>query len=83
MKDKWPRGVTTGPSGNIYVCYSDTRELAVLTGDLAKERILLSQQDGLGNKPLAIVYDKSCGQLITSYNFDSVDANSIDVFDLS
>ena len=67
VKDKWPRGVTTGPSGNIYVCYSDTREVAVLTGDLAKERILLSQQDGLDDTPYAIAYDKSCGQLITSY----------------
>ena len=83
VEDKWPKGVTTGPSGNIYVCYYETREVAVLTGDLAEERILLSQQDGLGHYPLAISYDKSCGQLITSYDFDSVDANSVDVFDLS
>ena len=82
-EDKWPKGVTTGPSGNIYVCYHESREVAVLTGDLAEERILLSQQDGLGHHPLAISYDKSCGQLITSYDFDSVDANSVDVFDLS
>ena len=67
VEDKSPRGITTGPSGNIYVCYSDTREVAVLTGDLAKERILLSQQDGLDDTPYAIAYDKSCGQLITSY----------------
>ena len=83
VEDKWPKGVTTGPSGNIYVCYYESREVAVLTGDLAEERILLSQQDGLGHYPLAISYDKSCGQLITSYDFDSVDANSVDVFDLS
>ena len=83
VKDKSPGDVTTGSSGNIYVCYYHTCEVAELTGDLAEERILLSQQDSLGNRPYAIAYDKSCGQLITSYNFDSVDANSIDVFDLS
>ena len=79
VKDKCPLGVTTGPSGNIYVCYKYTRKVAELTGDLAEERILLSQQDGLGDGPLAIAYDKSCGQLITSYRFH----NSVDVFDLS
>ena len=83
VKDKSPKGVTTGPSDNIYVCYYNTREVAELTGDLAEERILLSQQDGLGFGPLAIVYDKSCGQLITSYGFLSSDGNSVDVFDLS
>ena len=83
LKDKWPRGVTTGPSGNIYVCYKFTHEVAVMTGDLAEERILLSQQDGLGAGLLAIVYDKSCGQLITSYDKYSGNQNSVDVFDLS
>ena len=83
VKDKFPTGVTTGPSGNIYVCYFDTREVAELTGDLAEERILLSQQDGLGDSPWSIVYDKSCGQLITSYGWCSSDRNSVDVFDLS
>ena len=80
---KDPGGVTTGPSGNIYVCYRDTREVAELTGDLAEERILLSQQDGLGVGPSAITYDKSCGQLITYYVYDSSYINSVDVFDLS
>ena len=83
VEDKFPRGVTTGSSGNIYVCYLNTDEVAVLTGDLAEERILLSQQDGLGHRPLFIAYDKSCGQLITSYGYYSSDKNSVDVFDLS
>ena len=83
VKDKCPYGITTGPSGNIYVCYCGTREVAELTGDLSEERILLSQQDGLGDRPLAIAYDKSCGQLITSYDSYSSDKNSVDVFDLS
>ena len=83
VKDKWLRGVTTGPSGTIYVCYYRTREVAVLTGDLAEERILLSQQDGMGKLPTAIAYDKRCGQLITSYGWYSGDGNSVDVFDLS
>ena len=83
VKDKSPAGVTTGPSGNIYVCYCGTREVAELTGDLSEERILLSQQDGLDDGPLVIAYDKSCGQLITSYGWFSSDENSVDVFDLS
>ena len=83
VKDKRPFGITTGPSGNIYVCYCNIREVAVLTGDLSEERILLSQQDGLGHLPQAIAYDKSCGQLITSYAYYSSDKNSVDVFDLS
>ena len=83
VKDKFPTGVTTGSSGNIYVCYYHTHEVAVLTGDLAEERILLSQQDGLRDRPWDIAYDKSCGQLITSYSLDGIDDNSVDVFDLS
>ena len=83
VKDKYPEGVTTGPSGNIYVCYYNTDEVAELIGDLAEERILLSQQDGLGDTPYAIAYDKSCGQLITSYYCYGSDHNSVDVFDLS
>ena len=83
VEDKSPAGVTTGPSGKIYVCYSDTHEVAVLTGDLSEERILLSQQDGLGYIPWDIAYDKSCGQLITSYGYYRSDKNSVDVFDLS
>ena len=82
MKDKSPEGVTTGPSGNIYVCYYNTREVAELTGDLAQERILLSQQDGLGRGPRVIAYDKTSGQLITSYDSDNSD-NSVDVWELS
>ena len=83
VEDKSPNGITTGSSGNIYVCYSNTREVAELTGDLAEERILLSQQDGLGNWSYAIAYDKISGHLITSYGYYSGDRNSVDVFDLS
>ena len=83
VKDKRPYGVTTGPSGNIYVCYLSTRAVAELTGDLAQERILLSQQDGLGDRLLAIAYDKTSGQLITSYDFLSGIENYVDVWELS
>ena len=86
VKYKWPYGVTTGPSGNIYVCYYATREVAELTGDLAKERILLSQQDDQGDGPWAIAYDKTCGQLITSYYncFTSAsEISRVDVWELS
>ena len=83
VKDKWPYGVTTGPSGNIYVCYNHTREVAVLTEDLAEERILLSQQDGMGNRPWSIAYDKSSGQLITPYSWFGDDRKHVDVWELS
>ena len=83
LEDKWPRGVATGSSGNIYVCYYNTREVAELTGDLAEERILLSQQDGLGNWPYAIAYDKISGHLITSYCRFCSDRNSVDIWELS
>ena len=83
VKDKCPWGVTTGPSGNIYVCYCGTREVAVLTEELSEERILLSEQDGLDDTPLAIAYDKSCGQLITSYGLFGCNSNSVDIWELS
>ena len=82
VKDKSPGGVTTGPSGNIYVCYDGTREVAELTGDLSEERIILSKQDGLGDSLQAISYDKSCRQLITSYALYSRGSNSVDVWEL-
>ena len=80
VEDKSPKGVSTGPSGNIYVCYRGTHEVAELTGDLAEERILLSEQDGLACGPQAIAYDKTSGQLITSYFMLD---NSVDVWELS
>ena len=82
VKDKSSGGVTTGPSGNIYVCYDGTREVAELTGDLSEERIILSKQDGLGDSLQAISYDKSCRQLITSYALYSRGSNSVDVWEL-
>ena len=83
LKGKYPGGVTTGPSGNIYVCFAKTREVAVLTGGLAIERILLSQRDCLGIGPRAIAYDKIRGQLITSYSRFISDHNSVDIWELS
>ena len=83
LKHKYPSGVTTGPSGNIYVCYNQTREVAVLTGHLTEERTLLTAQDGLGFLPWAITYDKSCGQLIISYSPSSSECQSIDAWKLS
>ena len=83
VKYKYPWGVTTGPSGNIYVCYEYTCEVAELTGDLAEERILLSKQDDLGVRPTAIAYDKISGHLITSYYWIGSDSNSVDIWELS
>ena len=48
-------GVTTDTVGNIYVCYWTAYEVAVLSKDLSKEKILLSEGDGLSMCLRAIV----------------------------
>ena len=65
---KSPRGVTTDTVGNIYACYGQTHEVAVLSKDLSQEKILLSQRDGLSTFPQAIVYDASAGQQLLVSN---------------
>ena len=64
---KGPFGVTTDTAGHVYVCYWDSREVAVLSKDLKEETILLSKKNGLGEKPQAIVYDSAHDQLVISY----------------
>ena len=68
---KVPRGVTTDTTGNIYVCYSWTYEVAVLSKDLSQENVLLSKRDGLSRFPQAIVYDAVDHSLVVSYCQDS------------
>ena len=68
LKGKDPVGVTTDSAGNFYVCYRETSEVAVLSGNLSEERILLSTQDGLSYYPLAIAYDDTAQHLILSYD---------------
>ena len=65
---KGPCGVTTDNTGQVYVCYCLTHEIAVLNGNLTKENILMSRSDGLSDHPQAIVYDDTKCQLIVSYN---------------
>ena len=76
---KEPRGVTTDTAGNVYVCYWGRCEVSVLTRDLSEEKILLTEQDGLGGRSEAIVYDETRKKLIVSY----FQKNSIDCFQLS
>ena len=84
---KDPRGVTTDSHGNVYVCYRGTDELALLSGDLLVEKILLSgsliqillsRQGSLSSHPQAIVYDCITHQLILSY----YDQGTVDIFKL-
>ena len=79
LKGKDPVGVTADSDGNVYVCYYRTSEVAVLSGDLSNEKILLSTRDGLSYNPLAITYDNNTHQLIISYD----DNNKVDRYDLS
>ena len=78
-----PVGVTTDTTGNVYVCYCMTGEIAVLSGDLSEEKILLSRQDGLCHLPLAIVYDEEAHQLNISYYGGFLGYNNVDGFQLS
>lgn len=68
-----PTGVTTDKAGNIYVCYNTTGEVAVLTKDFSKERVLLSKKDGVCWAPKAIAYDAVRHQLYVSYASDTFD----------
>ena len=71
---KIPRGVATDNdnAGNVYVCYFGTREVAVLSADLSKEKILLSGQQGcLRSYPQAIAFHQMSRQLVISYYGES------------
>ncbi|MEW8486502.1 MAG: hypothetical protein AB2705_15085 [Candidatus Thiodiazotropha sp.] len=78
---KYPRGVTTDTDGNVYVCYYWTSEVAVLSGDLLEEKILLSKLSG---PPQAIVYDDTTHLLTVSYCLSSlIGYDKVDQFKLS
>ena len=81
VKGKHPRGVTTDTAGNLYVCYYETDEVAVLTKDLSQENVLLSKRDGLSSRPKAIVYNAVDHQLLVSY-YSSDSRNTVDCFKL-
>ena len=81
VKGKDPRGVTTDMTGNIYVCYYETDEVAVLTKDLSQENVLLSKRDGLSSRPQTIVYNAVDHQLLVSYDSDD-SRNTVDCFKL-
>ena len=78
---KGPRGVTTDTTGNIYVCYYSTNEVAVLTKDLSQEKVLQSGRDGLSGSPKAIVYNAVDHQLLVS-NTSGDSRNAVDCFKL-
>ena len=81
VEGKGPRGVTTDTTGNIYVCYWQTDEVAVLSKDLSQENVLLSKRDGLSRAPQAIVNNDVDHQLLVSYN-SSDSKNTVDCFKL-
>ena len=81
VEGKRPRGVTTDTAGNIYVCYWQTDEVAVLTKDLSQEKVLLSKRDGLSRVPQAIAYNAVDHQLLVS-NFSDDSKNTVDCFKL-
>lgn len=84
VKEKRPRGIACDTEGNIYVCYYCTDEVAVLTGDLSEEKILLSgRQYGHTNEPQAIVCDETVRQLfLTNVGFYGGGFDTVDCFQL-
>ena len=84
LKGKYPSGVTADSAGNFYVCYRGTSEVAVLSGNLSEEKILLSAKDGLGDLPRIIVCDDEAHQLTIFYcgQYNS-GCDDIDSFQLS
>ena len=78
VEGKRPKGVTTDTAGNIYVCYKQTDEVAVLTKDLSQENVLLSKSGGLSGSLEAIIYNAVDHQLLVSYD----SRNTVDCFKL-
>ena len=79
---KCPAGVATDRAGNIYVCYDETNDVAVLTKDLSREKVL-SKKDGLsGACPRAIVYDAVNHQLLVSVSHHSESYSAVFCFKL-
>ena len=77
-----PLGVTTDTAGNIYVCYCETSEVAVLSTDFSEEKIILIQRDSISRRPLAINNDAGDHQLLVSYSGLFSSCNDIDCFQL-
>ena len=80
VEGKYPHGVTTDTTGNIYVCYRRTGEVAVLTKDLSQEKVILSERDGLSHLPEGISYNALDNQLLVAYSY--LDSENIDCFQL-
>ena len=78
VKNKEPRGLTTDNSGNLYVCYRGTKEVAVWSPDVTQNRVVLSGGD-LRPDVWRVLYNKTTDQLIVSYQ----DTDMIDIFKMS
>ena len=79
---KRPKGVTCDIAGIVFVCYSNVSEVEALTENLAGERLLITEQDGLGGPPRAVMYDEQMNQLFVS-NDSKASSNFVDCFQIS
>ena len=59
-------GVTTDLFGNLYICCGETDEVAVWSGDLSNNKILLTSNEGVSNQPWAIAFDQKYNILVIS-----------------
>ena len=78
VKEKRPCGLTTDKNGNVYVCYSNTKEICVFSPDFEKSRILLSSSE-LRDCPYDIAYCSNSDVLYIAYGY----GDTIDCFQLA
>lgn len=68
LKGKGPKSLTADSDGNIYICYSKTHEICMMSRNLSEDKILLSTIEGLSPEPLAIAFDRNSEQIMVSNN---------------
>ena len=85
LDEKDPFGVTHDKKGNIYVCYRETNEIAVWSEDMETQKIILSENDGLGMWPNCIKHVGATNQLFVCYSGlkDTNSRNFIDCYQLA
>ena len=84
LKGVCPEGITPDAFGNLYMCYTDSSEIAVWCGDLSRNKILLTSNDGMTRRPLAIAFDQRNETLVISNKDKSNGScNYIDTFKLT
>ena len=75
-----PAGIGTDGKGTIYICYDGSFDVTTLSTEFARERILISQKDGVKDDPGIVRYNRMNGALLIAYDGRSSSRNYIDCF---